>query len=180
MTTQPGVPDDPEPGPIELPCGESITAGDLHLGMRELRCDCGAAHAVVLDPHPPTRFLPTSVAEVLAETLATEGTDGEEFDTVALMGLLMDAYPERIVTHDAAEDGTTGYALAWIAEFDARELHERVVETVLGVMAEAVTEAGNEDATAAFTDHRSEFDVGEFVAEYREVRDFEDEFDEPA
>ena len=180
MTPQPGVPDEPEGGAIELPCGETITADDLDLGMREVDCACGSTHAVVMDPHPPTRFLPTEVAEDLAATVSATGTDTEGFGTVALMGLVMDSVPEEIVAYDAAEDGTTGFAVAWIAEVDARALHEIVVETVLSIMAEAVTEAGNPDAEASFAEARAEFDVEGFVDEYRDVRDFEDEFDEPA
>ena len=176
---QPGVPSDTSDSTIELACGETIRSSDLDLGMREFRCDCGATHAVVMDPHPPTRFLPESVTEVLAETLAAKGTETEEFGTIPLMGLVMDAHPEDLVAHDATEDGATGFAVAWISMFDSRALHETVVETVLGVMADAVTEVGDESATAAFTDHRAEFDVEEFVTEYREVRDFDDEFDEP-
>jgi hypothetical protein len=180
MTAQPGVPSGPSGGTIELPCGETITADELDLGLREFRCDCGETHAVVLDPHPPSRFLPESVTEVLAETLAAEGSEIEEFGTMPLMGLVMDAHPESIVAHDASEDGTTGFAVAWIADFDARDLHEIVVETVLGIMAKAVTSVGDDSATEAFSEVRADFDVTEFVEEYREVRDFEDEFDEPA
>ncbi|MFW6383941.1 MAG: DUF5815 family protein [Halodesulfurarchaeum sp.] len=179
MTPQPGVPDDPEGGAIDLPCGETITADELDLGMREFECACGGTHAVVMDPHPPTRFLPTEVAEDLAATVTPAGTEVEEFGTVALMGLVMDALDEEIVAYDAAEDGTTGFAVAWIATSDARELHKGVVESVLSVMAEAVTDAGDAEAEAAFAEHRAAFDVEAFVDEYRAVRDFEDEFDEP-
>jgi hypothetical protein len=179
VTPQPGVPDEPEGGTIQLPCGETITADDLDLGMREVDCACGASHAVVMDPHPPTRFLPTEVAEDLAATVSAAGTETEEFGTIALMGLVMDAVPEEIVAYDAAEDGTTGFAVAWIADVDARELHEIVVETVLSIMAEAVTAAGNADAEASFAKARAEFDVEGFVDEYRAVRDFDDEFDKP-
>ncbi len=179
MTAQPGVPTGPSGQPIELPCGETITADELDLGLREFSCDCGKTHGVVMDPHPPSRFLPASVTEVLAETLAAEGTEIEEFGTIPLMGLVMDAYPEEIVAHDASEEGATGFAVAWIADFDARTLHEIVVETVLSVMAQAVTEVGDDSATSAFSEHRAEFDVEEFVDEYRSVRDFDDEFDEP-
>ncbi|MFP4530885.1 MAG: DUF5815 family protein [Halodesulfurarchaeum sp.] len=180
MTAQPGVPTGPSGQPIELPCGETIQSDDLDLGLREYRCDCGETHAVVLDPHPPSRFLPESVTEVLAETLAAEGTEMSEFGMVPLMGLVMDAYPEQVVAHDASEDGSTGYAAAWIADFDAREFHEIVVRTVLEVMAQAVTAVGDDSAADAFSDVRADFDVEEFVEEYRSVRDFEDEFDEPA
>jgi hypothetical protein len=175
----PGVPSDTSDATIDLPCGETISPDDLDLGLREFACECGATHAVVMDPHPPTRFLPASVTEVLAETLATEGSETDEFGTIPLMGLVMDAYPEHLVAHDAMEDGSTGFAVAWISTFDARELHELVVEAVLGIMANAVTEVGDDSATAAFTEHRTEFDVEEFVTEYRDVRDFDDEFDEP-
>lgn len=180
MTAQPGVPTGPSGQPIELPCGETIESDDLDLGLREFRCECGEQHAVVLDPHPPSRFLPESVTETLAETIAAEGTEMEEFGMVPLMGLVMDAYPEQVVAHDASEDGSTGYAAAWIADFDAREFHEIVVRTVLEVMAQAVTAVGDDSATDAFSEHRAEFDVSEFVEKYRSVRDFEDEWDEPA
>ncbi len=176
---QPGVPSDSADTSIELPCGETITPDDLDLGMREFRCDCGATHAVVMDPHPPSRFLPESVTDVLAETISPEGSEIEEFGTIPLMGLVMENEADRIVTHDASEDGATGFALAWIADFDARRLHEVVVETVLEIMAEAVTEVGDESATSEFTQQRAAFDVDAFVDAYRAERDFEDEWDEP-
>ncbi|MFB6110332.1 MAG: DUF5815 family protein [Halodesulfurarchaeum sp.] len=179
MTAQPGVPSDESDAVIELPCGERKAVADLDLGMREFDCPCGGTHAVVLDPHPPTRFLPESVTESLAGTVETTGTDAEEFGMASLMGLVMETHPDRIAAHDAAEDGTTGFAIAWIADFDARRLHEIVVEAVIDLMAEAVSEAGDDSAVAAFTEHRSAFDVDEFVAEYRSVRNFDDEFDEP-
>ena len=179
MTAQPGVPSDESDAVVRLPCGEDKAIADLDLGMREFDCPCGETHAVVMDPHPPTRFLPESVTEALEETVDTAGAEAEAFGMIPLMGLVMEAHPDRIVAHDASEDGATGFAIAWIADYDARKLHEIVVETVIDLMADAVTEAGDDSAAAAFTEHRAEFEVADFVAEYRAVRDFEDEFDEP-
>ncbi|MDR5655877.1 DUF5815 family protein [Halodesulfurarchaeum sp. HSR-GB] len=179
MTAQPGVPNHESDAEIDLPCGEKKAVADLDLGMREFDCDCGETHAVVMDPHPPSRFLPEEVSDILAETIVTEGGEIEEFGTIPLMGLVMEAHPDRIVTHDASEDGTTGFAVAWIADFEARRLHEIVVETVIDLMQEAVENAEADSAAAKFTTELATFDVEEFVADYREQRDFEDEFDEP-
>ena len=43
-------------GALELPCGETMHAHDLDMGLRELDCDCGDRHAVVVDVHPVSRF----------------------------------------------------------------------------------------------------------------------------
>lgn len=173
--TQPGVPSLPNDSTVELPCGETVSTDDLDLGMREYECECGSSHAVVLDPHPPTRFLPETVTDVLVNTLQIDGREENRFDTNALMGLVQDRHSDRIVTLDAAEDGTIGFALAWIADFDSYTLHEIVVETVLELMSRAVDDGGNESARKAFTEHRADLDVEAFVSQYREVRNFDAE-----
>ncbi|MFB6112962.1 MAG: DUF5815 family protein [Halodesulfurarchaeum sp.] len=177
---EPRIPGSGGTDSFELPCGETIQSDDLDLGMREYHCDCGATHAVVMDPHPPSRFFPESVVDTLRRTIKTSGEDSfDEFGTPHIMGIVMEEYPEEIVVHDAAEDGSVGYALAWVAEFDGRELHRVVVELVVELMQHAVSHAEDDSAMTAFEEDLLDFDVESFVSEYRDERDFEDEFDEP-
>ncbi|MFB6095167.1 MAG: DUF5815 family protein, partial [Halodesulfurarchaeum sp.] len=49
---------------------------------------------------------------------------------------------------------------------------------VVELMEHAVSHAEDDEALQAFEEEMLAFDVEEFVEEYREVRDFEDEFDE--
>ena len=78
---------------------------------------------------------------------------------------------------DVSDDGSVGYAMVWMTDFDARRLHEVVVELVVELMEHAVSHASDENAVSQFEEQMFEFDVEEFVALYREQRDFEDEFD---
>ena len=176
----PGVPGTGGDGVLELPCGESVAIDDLDLGMREFECDCGGTHAVVMDPHPPARFFPESVVDALQAAIEPSPDDEfDEFGTIHIMGVVMDEFPEEVVAYDAAEDGSVGYALVWVSDFDARELHEIVVELVVELMEHAVSHADDDSAMTAFEQEMLEFDVAEFVAQYREMRDFEDEWDQP-
>ncbi len=147
--------------------------------MRDYRCSCGETHAVVLDVHPPSRFLPESLVDVLRETVDT-ADEFDEFGTPHLMGIAMEEFPEAVVVHDAGDDGTVGYALLWVADFDSRRLHEIVVELVVELMDHAVSHADDADAVASFESQLAEFDVEAFVEEYRRVRDFESAGDRPA
>ena len=162
---------------ISLPCGESVAVADLDMGVREFACACGERHAVVMDVHPPSRFVPESLVAVLRETI--EPSDGDEFDTMHLMGVVLEEFPEKIVAEDVSEDSSVGYALVWVADFDARRLHEVVVELIVELMEHAVSHADSAEATSEFERQMYEFDVAEFVERYRREREFADETDRP-
>ena len=172
--SQPRVPGGDE-NALELPCGETIGAGELDLGMREFACDCGETHAVVMDVHPPERFLPEFLVEVLREAIETTSEEMPEFDTPHLLGVVLEEFPEAVVSHDASEDAEVGYAMAWVADFDSRRLHEVVVELVVELMEHAVSHADDNEALSAFETEMVEFDVAEFVDQYRAERDVEAE-----
>ncbi|MFC4248174.1 DUF5815 family protein [Natribaculum luteum] len=174
---EPRVPGD-DRQTLELPCGESLDPREIDLGMREYACSCGDRHAVVMDVHPPSRFFPESLVAVLRETVET-ADDFDEFGTPHLLGVVMEEFPERVVSYDATEDGTVGYAMLWITDFDSRRLHEIVVELVVELMEHAVSHAEDETAVTEFESQMLEFDVEAFVDEYRQVRDFETEHDRP-
>jgi len=162
----PGARDD-----IELPCGESVPPGDLDLGVRELDCACGDTHAVVADVHPPERFLPAFLVDALREVVETDD-EFEAFGTPHLMGLLFEEFPGEITSHDASDDGEVGYGLVWIADFDARRLHEAVVELVIELMEHAISHS-DDAAMAEFEESMMAFDVSEFVEQYRRERETE-------
>lgn len=163
---------------FELPCGEAVTAREFDLGMREYECDCGATHAVVMDMHPPSRWLPESIVDVLQACVKPSDEDEwDEFQTPHIMGAVMEDLPEDVVAHDASEDGTVGYAVLWVADMDARALHEVVVELVVELMDHAVSHAEDETMAGEFEAQMLDFDVSAFVDEYRSQRDFEDEYD---
>ncbi len=173
--TEPRVPGE-GPGSLELPCGESIDPHEIDLGVREFRCDCGGTHAVVTDAHPPSRFFPEELVSVLRETVDVE--DGfEEFGTPHLLGVTVEEFPEKVVVHDAAEDGAVGYAMVWVTDFDSRRLHEVIVELVVELMEHAVSHAADDTAISEFERQMLEFDVGAFVEAYRAERDLESEHD---
>lgn len=173
---EPRVPGD-DPGNLELPCGESVHAHDLDMGLREFHCDCGETHAVVVDVHPVSRFVPESIADVLRETIETDD-EFPEFGIAHVMGMVIEEFPEAVAVADVSEDGAVGYAMVWVADFDARRLHEIVVELLVELMEHAVSHA--DDATASqFEQQMLNFDVEAFVEEYRKQRDFESEIDTP-
>ena len=174
--TKPRVPGSRETG-IDLPCGESVAVSTLDMGLREFECSCGARHAVVMDVHPLSRFVPESLVSVL-ET-AIEPTDGGTFDTRHLMGVVLEEFPEEVVGEDVSEDTDVGYAWVWVAEFDSRRLHEVVVELVVELMDHAVSHAENDAARHEFESQLQEFDVEAFVDAYRRERDFERGTDTP-
>lgn len=162
---------------LSLPCGESVGVSALDMGVREFTCDCGERHAVVMDVHPPSRFVPESLVAVLRE--AIEPSSGDEFDTMHLMGVVLEEFPERIVAEDVSENSDVGYALVWVADFDARRLHEIVVELIVELMDHAVSHADDDESTSEFERQMHEFDVEEFVETYRREREFERETDTP-
>ncbi len=104
----------------------------------------------------------------------------EEFGTPHLMGSVMEEFPDEIVAVDATDDGRVGYAMLWVSSFDARTLHEHVVELVVELMEHAVSHARDDGAQGAFEEQMLDFDVSEFVDLYRRERDWRDEYDSPA
>lgn len=176
---EPGVPGDRST--MELPCGETLDPiRDIDMGMREYNCPCGNRHAVVMDVHPPTRFLPEDIVSVLRET--TEAADGDrvgEFGTHHLLGMVREEVPEEVVSHDVSETGAAGYSMVWVTQADSQGLHEMIVELVVEMMEHAVSHGTNEQAAAEFEAQMRDFDVTEFVTAYRQSRDFDDEHDSP-
>ncbi|PSQ43296.1 hypothetical protein BRD07_02025 [Halobacteriales archaeon QS_9_68_42] len=162
---------------LELPCGETAHAGDLDMGMREMRCDCGERHAIVVDVHPVSRFVPESIVDVLRETVETDD-EFPEFGTPHVMGVVLEEFPEKVAVADVAEDGHVGYALLWVTDFDSRRLHEVVVELLVELMEHAASH-GDDGTAERFEAQMREFDVEAFVEQYREKRGFESEIDTP-
>ena len=161
---------------IELPCGETVTVHDLVLGLREYACDCRERHAVVMDVHPLGRFVPEFLADALRETVDT-ADEFEEFTTAHVMGIVREEFPDRTVSQDVSEDGSVGYSLVWLTDFDSRRLHEVVVELLVELMDHAVSHADDAEAQSEFQQWLAQFDVIEFVDQYRDEREFESEHD---
>jgi len=160
---------------LDLPCGEAVPITDLDLGMREFDCDCGETHAVVMDVHPPERFLPEFLVDVLREAIETTSEEMPEFDTPHLLGIVLEEFPERVVSHDASEEQDVGFALLWIADFDSRTLHELIVELVVELMEHAISHADDTNALTEFEGQMHEFEVEAFVEEYRAERDLSED-----
>jgi hypothetical protein len=163
---------------LDLPCGETVSVREFDMGQREFTCDCGDTHAIVMDVHPLSRFVPE---DIVAQLRAVIDTDDEydEFSTVHLMGSVMEEFPQEIVTADVSDDGQVGTALLWVSDFDARRLHHAVVELLVELMDHAISHVEDEDLEAEFESQMAEFDVEGFVEAYRAERDLEDEFDQP-
>ncbi|GAB6863315.1 DUF5815 family protein [Haloplanus litoreus] len=170
--TKPGVPGGGT-RKIDLPCGESVAVTEFDLGMREFECPCGDAHAVVMDVHPPDRFLPEFLVEVLRETVETTSEEMPEFDTPHLLGVVLEEFPAQVATADLSEDGDVGYALLWVTDFGARRLHEVVVELVIELMEHAVSHAEDDATIREFERQMLDFDVSAFVDQYRQERDLD-------
>ena len=165
---EPRVPGSREP--LTLPCGERADVRDVDMGSREIDCDCGTAHAVVTDVHPPERFLPADIVAVLREVVEVTD-DFEEFGTPHLMASVREEYPEAVAVADASDDGVVGYSLLWVTDFDDRRLHEVVVELTVELMEHAMSHADDADAVADFEEEMFAFDVSAFVDAYRAERD---------
>lgn len=164
---------------IELPCGESVSLSELDMGLREYSCSCGERHAVVMDVHPPSRFVPEGIVEVLRETVETTD-EAEEFGTLHIMGIVLEEFPEQVVAEDLSENGQVGYSMLWLTDFDSQRLHVIVVELLVELMEHAISHSEDSGATTEFEEQMLEFDVEAFVDDYRNARDFENEFDRPA
>ena len=93
------------------------------------------------------------------------------------MGIVLEEFPEKVVGADTSDDGVVGYAMVWVSEFDSRRLHEIAVELIVELMEHAISHAESDDAMTEFEQQMLEFDVSEFVEEYRRERDFETEHD---
>ncbi len=163
---------------LGLACGETVDYHTLDMGLRELSCSCGDRHAVVQDVHPLSRFVPEDLVAVLNDVVET--TDGSPFSTLHLMGIVREEFPESIVSESVGEDGTVGYSMVWVAQFDARRLHEIVVELIVELMEHAISHTEDSEAMRAFERQMHEFDVSDFVDQYRDAREFTDEHDRPA
>jgi len=172
---EPGVPGGPSER-LELPCGQSVHTHDLDLGVREFDCECGDTHAVVMDLHPLGRFVPEFLVDALRQTIDTDD-EFDEFTTAHMMGMVAEEFPDSVVSADCSEDGQVGYALVWTADFDARRLHEIVVELVVELMEHAISHAEDDSALSEFEEYMQQFDVEVFVDTYREERELETEHD---
>ncbi|ERJ05252.1 hypothetical protein HLRTI_002764 [Halorhabdus tiamatea SARL4B] len=172
----PRVPSDEDR--LELPCGETVDVHTFDMGRREFACQCGETHALVMDIHPLTRFLPTFLVDTLSETVEPSG-DADEFGTPHLMGIVLEEFPDDVVAKDVEDDGAIGCGLLWVTDFDSRRLHEIVVELVVELMEHAISHAEDETARDAFEEDMREFDVAAFVDAYRADRDFDGERDTP-
>ncbi len=161
-----------------LSCGELVSVTDFDMGMREFQCPCGSSHAVVMDVHPLGRWIPESIADVFRETIETTD-EFEAFGTMHLMGIVLEEFPEAVTSEDCTDHEQVGWALLWVTEFDSRRLHEIVVELLVELMDHAMSHSGDGDSLASFEEHLLSFDVEAFVDEYRQIRDFESEFDAP-
>lgn len=164
---------------LDLPCGESVHVHDLDMGMREYDCACGDSHAVVTDVHPPSRFFPEFLVAILRETIETDDDLGE-FGTAHIMGIVLEEFPDEVVSENVEDDQDVGYALVWVTDFDSRRLHEIVVELVVELMEHAVSHAEDDDAMSRFEEDMLDFDVAAFVEQYRRERDFSGPSDTPA
>lgn len=162
---------------LSLPCGEQQPVYALDMGMRGLDCDCGERHAVVVDVHPLSRFVPEFLVDTLRATVDTT-TEGE-FSMAHLMGIVLEEFPDSVVSADVSDDGEVGYAMVWVTDFDSRRLHEVAVELLVELMEHAISHAEDDDAVSAFEEKMLEFDVGAFVDEYRRERNFTSEHDSP-
>lgn len=172
--TQPRVPGSDDG--VALPCGETVPAQAFDLGMREYSCDCGDVHAVVMDSHPLARFVPEFFVETLRETTETDD-EFEAFGTPHALAMVREEFPDQVVSADRSGEGSVGYALLWVAEFDSRRLHEVVVDLLVEMVAHAVSHADDTPAVDDFESQLQQFDIDEFVDLYRAERSFDDEFD---
>jgi hypothetical protein len=168
-----------ETAELDLPCGRTVSVHDLDMGLRDYECACGERHAVVMDIHPLSRWVPEAIVEVLQVTVETSD-DWDEFGTVHVMGMVLEEFPEAIASVDLSEDGSVGYTLVWMTDFDSRRLHEVAVELLVELMEHAISHAEDDSVAGQFEERMLQFDVSEFVEAYRAERDFDDEFDRPA
>lgn len=173
----PHVPGSVEDG-FELPCGRTVSLDTFDMGMREYDCPCGSTHAVVMDVHPLGRWIPESIVGVL-EAVVEPTDDYDVFGTIHLMGIVLEDFPDAVTVHDASDEPSVGWALLWVTAFDARRLHEIIVELLVELMDHAISHAEDDDLHDTFAEQLESFDVEGFVEEYRAAREFESERDRP-
>ena len=167
-----------EPEELALSCGSTLRTEALDLGMRETDCSCGNSHAVVMDVHPLSRWIPETVEAILDETIETSD-DYPSFSTIHLMGLVLEEYPDQVVAQDVSEEDALGAAVVWVTEFDSRRLHELIVELLLELMEHAMTHTEDSDGRAEFEEQLFAFDIEAFVDQYRSERGFSGPTDRP-
>ncbi len=156
-----------------------VSRRSFDLGMREYPCACGATHAVVMDVHPPDRFLPPFLVEILEGSIEPTSEEMPTFGTAHLMGLVIEEFPEAVTAEDVSEDGRIGAGIIWVTSFDARRLHMIIIELIIEVMDHAVSHSDDTGLIAGFEADMAEFDVEEFVDTYREERELSaDDFDD--
>ncbi|AUV83045.1 hypothetical protein C2R22_16490 [Salinigranum rubrum] len=160
---------------LDLPCGRTRRVRSIDLGMREFECPCGESHATVMDVHPPERFLPEFLVDVLREAIETTSDEMPEFGTPHLMALVKEEFPEAVVSADVSDDGEVGAGIVWVTDFRARRLHEIIVELVVELMEHAVSHAEDDSLLTEFETQMLDFDVSEFVDQYRAERDLSEE-----
>ena len=160
-----------DPDEIELPCGERVPVSAFDLGMRDFPCRCGERHAVVMDIHPPTRFFPAEVVEVLESII--EPSDGSALGTHHLLGLVLEEFPDQVVDANVADNGQIGCQYLWVAAFDSRRLHAAIVELIVELMDHAMSHSDDDSARAEFDTSLDAFDVEAFVDRYRAERDLD-------
>ncbi len=163
---------------IELPCGRRVQVDAFDMGMREYGCACGDAHAVVMDVHPLGRWIPESIVAVLESTVEP-ADEYDTFGTIHLMGMVLEEFPGDVVVRETSEDHSVGWALLWVTAFEARRLHEIVVELLVELMDHAVSHSDDPAIEREFADQLETFDVTAFVETYREQREFETAGDSP-
>ncbi len=174
---EPHVPADGNERP-RLSCGQPVPVETLDLGMREYDCPCGESHAVVMDVHPISRWVPEDVESILVAAIDADDEYGT-FSTIHVMGMVLEEYPEKVTALDVSENDSLGSVLVWMTAFDARRLHEVIVELLVELMDHAMSHASEEDDREAFREQLSSFDVTEFVDSYRAQRDFDGAADRP-
>lgn len=160
-----------DPDGLDLPCGERVPVSSFDLGMRELACDCGQRHGVVMDVHPPTRFFPSEVVDVLESII--EPADGTEFGTHHLLGLVLEEFPDQVADANVADNGQIGCQHIWVTSFESRRLHAVIVELIVELMDHAMTHSEDDEARSSFTASLETFDVDAFVERYRAERDLD-------
>ncbi|MFB6188105.1 MAG: DUF5815 family protein [Halobacteriaceae archaeon] len=179
--SDPRVPGSTE-GKTELPCGKSIDViQDVDMGLREYECPCGNAHAIVMDVHPLSRFIPEEIVTILQESIEPADTDAhDEFGIVHLMGMVQEEFPTKTISVDTSENSSVGYTVVWISDFSATRLHEVIIELIIELMEHAVSHGENSTAQSEFDQQIDKFEIEAFVAQYRDERDFDDKYDNPA
>jgi hypothetical protein len=116
-------------------------------------------------------FLPEFLTEILQEAIETTSDSMPEFGTAHLMGMVLEEFPQQVATRDVSEDGEIGTGIIWVTEFDARRLHEIIVELVVELMEHAMSHADDNAITSEFEQQMLKFDTAQFVDQYREQRD---------